>query len=197
MFRDPKQSAGAVSTALVNDASNNATVIGGHQKKLSGFSVGGNYVAKKQSSNQVHHHGTKSMAAGVGVPIAGSHHEIKHTRTKSQGRQRQIRFNEILNSGPEYSLLGKACPTGAIASGGQITTAKKPGSDEQEIVKARASPHRLANSMDRSTFRQEQSNDRMNEQSSLQLIPFLESDKTQLMVDESNQAGGASGTGPL
>ena len=156
MFRDPKQSAGAVSTALVNDASNNATVIGGHQKKLSGFSVGGNYVAKKQSSNQVHHHhGTKSMAAGVGVPIAGSHHEIKHTRTKSQGRQRQIRFNEILNSGPEYSLLGKACPTGAIASGGQITTAKKPGSDEQEIVKARASPHRLANSMDRSTFRQE------------------------------------------
>lgn len=159
MFRDPKQSGGGVSTAFVNDPSNGATMIAGQQKKLSGFSVGGNYIAKKQSSNQVH--GTKSMAAGVGVPIAGNHHEIKHTRTKSQGRQRQIRFNEILNSGPEYNLLGKACATGAIASG--HITSKNPGSDEQEIEKAGASPNRMANSMDRSTFRHEQSNERMNE----------------------------------
>ena len=100
-----------------------------------------------------------------------------------------------MNSGQEYNLLGKAYETGAIASG-QITTSKNPGSDEQDIEKARASPNRMANSMDRSTFRQEQSNERMNEQSSLQLIPYLESDKTQLMIDESNQAG-ASGTGPL
>ena len=91
------------------------------------------------------------MAAGVGVPIAGNHHNIKHTRTKSQGRQRQIRFNEILNSGPEYNLLGKACGTGAIASG-QITS-KNPDSEEQEIDKSGAFPNRMANSMDRSTFR--------------------------------------------
>ena len=51
MFRDPKQSGGGVSTAFVNDPSNGATMIAGQQKKLSGFSVGGNYIAKKQSSN--------------------------------------------------------------------------------------------------------------------------------------------------
>ena len=154
MFRDPKNSGGGVSTALVNEPSNaGVTVIAGQAKKLSGFSVGGNYIPKNKPSGNVQ--GTKSMAAGLGEPIstAGNQPDIMHTRTKSQGRQRHLRFNEMVVSGgqPEYNLMGRANLSGDAVSG-KIST-KNPGAEEHEMIKNRASPNRLANSMDRSTYR--------------------------------------------
>lgn len=124
------------------------------------------------------------MATGLGAissnAVDGKSGEVLAGRTKSQGRQRpNLRFNETVagvppsNQNGEHLLIqdnkvvhlvdAKVMMNRRVVGGGG-TSGNSPANHQPLMV----------SSMDRSTFRHDQSVERINEQSSLQLMPYID-----------------------